>query len=93
MQEVGWSVNLDDNELYKQREERIQTAINLKTPDRVPVICTECDFAWSFANMSQREFMYDNEKMMRAYKKFYDEFQTDAAYFHPILFHPLFYAL
>ena len=93
MQEVGRIVISDGNELYKQREERIQAAINLKTPDHTPVICTECDFAWSFANISQREFMYDNDKMMMAYKKFYDEFQTDAAYFHPILFHPLFYAL
>jgi uroporphyrinogen-III decarboxylase len=81
------------NELYKQREERIQTTINLKTPDHVPVLCTECDFAWSFANISQYDFMFNNDKMMIAFKKFYDEFQTDAAYIHPILFHPLFYAL
>ncbi|MBA7633267.1 hypothetical protein ES703_40829 [subsurface metagenome] len=48
MQEVGFIMNLEPEELYKQRKERIETTINLKVPDRVPVIFSENEFAWGF---------------------------------------------
>ena len=70
--------------------ERIEATTNLKVPDRVPVIFSENEFAWSFANISQLEFMTENDKMMMAYEKLFKTFQQDAAYFGPSLFDPLF---
>lgn len=90
MQEVGFIMNLEPEELYKQRKERIEATTNLKVPDRVPVIFSENEFAWGFANITQLEFMTDNEKMMMAYEKLFKTFQQDAAYFEPYLFDPLF---
>ena len=90
MQEVGFNMNLEPEELYKQRKKRIDATTNLKVPDRVPVIFSENEFAWDFANISQLEFMTDNEKMMMAYEKLFKTFQQDAAYFAPSLFDPLF---
>jgi len=83
-------MNSNTEELYKEREERIKAAVGLKTPDRVPVICTEMDFSWKYNNISQLEFMTDNDKMMRAYERFYKDFQPDAAYSEPALFDSLF---
>ena len=90
MQEVGFNMNMEPEELYKQRKERIEATTNLKVPDRVPVIFSENEFAWGFANISQLEFMTDNDKMMMTYEKLFKTFQQDAAYFGPSLFDPLF---
>ncbi|MFX1340882.1 MAG: hypothetical protein ACFFDK_19890, partial [Promethearchaeota archaeon] len=90
MQEVGFIINMEPEELYKQRKERIETTTNLKIPDRVPVIFSENEFAWSFASITQMEFMTDNKKMMMAYEKLFKTFQQDAAFFEPTLFDPLF---
>ncbi len=83
-------MNIEPEELYKERKERIEATTNLKVPDRVPVIFSENEFAWGFANITQLEFMTENEKMMMAYEKLYKTFQLDAAYFQPSLFDPLF---
>lgn len=83
-------MNFEPEELYKQRKERIVATTNLKVPDRVPVIFSENEFAWNFANITQLEFMTDNNKMMMAYEKLFKTFQQDAAFFSPILFDPLF---
>ena len=64
-------------ELYKEREERIQTAVNLGIPDRVPVICSEYQYAGAYAGVSSKDFMTDNEKMMMALEKFHLDFQPD----------------
>jgi len=90
MQKVGINMNIEPEELYRRRKERIEATTNLKVPDRVPVIFSENEFAWGFANISQLEFMTDNEKMMMAYEKLFKTFQQDAAYFEPTLFDPLF---
>lgn len=76
-------------ELYNERKKRLETTVNLKVPDKVPVVIAEADFAWKYAKLSQREFFTDNDKMMMAYKKFFSDFQPDMAYFHPVLFDPL----
>ncbi|MGQ9721928.1 MAG: uroporphyrinogen decarboxylase family protein [Candidatus Jordarchaeum sp.] len=67
----------EEEELYKEREERIQTAVNLGVPDRVPVICSEYQYAGAYAGVSSKDFMTDNEKMMMALEKFHLEFQLD----------------
>lgn len=73
------------DELYKEREERVQTAINLKIPDRVPVICFEDGYAWAYAGISSQDFMTDNKKMMMALEKFHSDFQPDMQAFPPVL--------
>jgi len=75
--------------LYKEREERVQDAINLKIPDRVPVICFEQEYAWAYAGISAMEFITDNEKMMMALEKFHLDFQPDMQTFPPALTGPL----
>jgi len=87
---VGEWIITDPEELYKERVERIETAVELKTPDRVPVICTEMDFSWKYVNISQLEYMTNNDKMMMVLEMFYKDFQTDAAYSEPAVFDPLF---
>ena len=82
-------MNKNVEELYKEREKRIQAAINLEVPDKVPVICSEDAFSWSYAGISMREFMLDNEKMMMAREMFYRDFQPDTAYVPPAPMDPM----
>ena len=72
-------------EIYKEREERVQAAINLKIPDRVPVICFEDGYSWAYAGINSKDFMTDNEKMMTALEKFHLDFQPDMQAFPPTL--------
>lgn len=76
-------MNAAMEELFKEREARVQAAINLKEPDRVPIICSEDSFAWWHAGMSMRDFMFDNEKYMMALEKFHQDFDTDMQFFPP----------
>ena len=75
--------------LYEEREERVQAAIDLRLPDRVPVICADDAFSWAYAGISMKDFMTDNEKMMTAREMFHRDFETDMAYVPPAPMDPL----
>jgi len=76
-------------DLYQERERRIQAVINLEVPDRVPVVCAAGEFAWANAGITMFEYMTDNEKMMMALEKFHQDFQLDAEYLPPALQDPM----
>ena len=56
----------DAAELYKQREKRINDAIALREPDRVPVMLIFGFFPAKLAGITNEEAMYDYDKTMRA---------------------------
>lgn len=69
------------NELYKEREQRIKDATNLKIPDRVPVISKGKD--WYFTTLpdvSKKDMMTNNEKFLKAQIKYYQDYSPDAVW-------------
>jgi uroporphyrinogen-III decarboxylase len=65
-------------ELYQQREKRINEAIKLGVPDRVPLVLNFGYFAAKHGGISYQEAMYDAEKMRLAWTKTITDFQPDA---------------
>ena len=64
--------------LLQEREARINDAIALKEPDRVPVMCIFGFFPARFAGISFQDAMYDYDKAMQAWVKATVEFEPDA---------------
>jgi hypothetical protein len=62
---------------YKERILRIKDAIELRKPDRVPVIIMPSFFPFYNAGMTAQEAMYDYEKLGAAFKKFIHDFEPD----------------
>ena len=64
-------------ELYKKRTRRIQDAIELKQPDRVPFAPYATFFPAVYAGISFEEAMHDYDKLAAAIRKFMIDFQPD----------------
>src|SRR5512138_1431972 len=64
-------------QLFHEREKRINDAVALKEPDRVPVMNIFGFFPARFAGISFRDAMYDYDKTMRAWVDTMLEFQPD----------------
>ena len=62
---------------YQERLTRFIKVFKLEKPDRVPCILPAGTFPLHYAGMTLKEAMYDNEKLCRAYKKFFDDFESD----------------
>jgi uroporphyrinogen-III decarboxylase len=72
-----------NEQLYKERQQRVQDAIALKVPDRVPVWFQDASFfPAKYAGISFREAIYDSDKAFAAYKKTFLDFEPDI-YFNP----------
>jgi hypothetical protein len=65
-------------ELFKQREKRIQDATQLKTPDRVPIMPFDNGWCLKYAGVSWKEALYEPEKGLEACKKAVIELNWDA---------------
>ncbi len=63
---------------YEERILRIRAAIELRKPDRVPVIIMPSFFPVYHAGLTPQEVMYDYGKLGEAFKKFALEFAPDA---------------
>ena len=63
---------------YEERILRIKAAIELKKPDRVPVIIMPSFFPFYNAGVSPQEAMYDYDKLGTAFKKFIHDFEPDS---------------
>jgi len=59
---------------YKARVTRLLKAIDLEVPDRVPVTLPVGSFPLHYAGMTLKDGMYDNEAAVRAYRKFFEDF-------------------
>ncbi len=64
-------------ELYKEREKRINEAIQLKVPDRVPILMNFGFFAARYAGITCEEAFYNPEKWLMANKKAILDFEPD----------------
>jgi hypothetical protein len=70
-------------ELYREREKRIDDAIQLKVPDRVPIWFGDMGFfPAKYSGITFEEAMYDDEKLFTAYKKAIIDLEPDI-YFNP----------
>ena len=70
-------------ELYSEREKRVQDAIALRIPDRVPIWFQDASFfPAKYAGITFKEAMYDSDKVFAAYKKTFLDFEPDF-YFNP----------
>jgi hypothetical protein len=86
------TMNKAPEELYQEREKRVNDAIALKVPDRVPVILTTGFYDPVYAGITQEEFMMDPEKHLDATWKVNIDFAPDLAN-GPLLVGPMFEAL
>ena len=66
-------------ELYAEREARLDDASRLKKPDRVPLLGGFGYFSASYGGLSHYEFLYDYEKACEAVIKTAVDFQYDTA--------------
>jgi hypothetical protein len=64
-------------ELYKERERRVNDAIALRVPDRVPILVLFGFFPAKYAGMTVEEAMYDPDMLFDAQWKSLLEFQPD----------------
>lgn len=67
----------DAEKLYKEREKRVNDAIQLKKPDRVPIVVLFSFFPARYAGFTLEEVMYDPEKLGEAQLKTLLEFKPD----------------
>ena len=65
-------------ELYRERSERIQKAIELKEPDRVPFAPFVTYFPARYGGVSYEDAMHDYDKLAETVKRFVLDFQPDA---------------
>ena len=72
---------------YRERVTRFIRSIRLEEPDRVPLILPAGTFPLYYAGITLKEAMYDNEKLCRAFRDFFYEFEADT-FASPIMVHP-----
>jgi hypothetical protein len=77
------NVGKTGEELYRERQKRVQDAIQLKVPDRVPIWFQDASFfPAKYVGMTFQKTMYDSEKCFAAYRKTFIDFEPDF-YFNP----------
>jgi len=70
-------------ELYREREKRVNDAIQLKVPDRIPFFPFTHFFAVKYTGMTFEEAFYDPDKFLAANKKMNMDLEPDL-YFPPV---------
>jgi hypothetical protein len=73
-----------NKDLYQQKLNRIDDAVHLEKPDRVPIILEFGYFVARYAGITYQDLMYDPLKCAAAYRKTVADFAPDA--FHCIPF-------
>ncbi|HZK00241.1 MAG TPA: hypothetical protein VFC79_09545, partial [Tissierellaceae bacterium] len=64
--------------LAKERFDRIMAAYNLEEPDRVPLEGFGGDVIPAYSGITQKEFLYDYDKAVKATLKYLKDFQFDS---------------
>jgi hypothetical protein len=72
-------------ELRREREQRVTDAIQLKIPDRVPIICPISYFPAKYVGIPCSAAYYDFDAWYDAYKKTLQDFQPDMIYPQPFM--------
>ncbi|MBN2060459.1 MAG: hypothetical protein JW882_08580 [Deltaproteobacteria bacterium] len=63
--------------LYKERVNRLIDAIKLREPDRVPLAANPGHTPARYSGYTVRDVMYDINKVVKAWKKYIDDFELD----------------
>ena len=63
--------------LYNEREKRVTDAIELRTPDRVPIIVRFHFFPAKYTGVTAEELMYNSKKTEESYWKVIRDFEPD----------------
>jgi hypothetical protein len=63
--------------LFAAREKRVTDAIQLRVPDRIPIIVRYGFFPARYAGITMQEFMYDPDKLWDAQWKTITDFPSD----------------
>ena len=63
--------------LYKEREKRVTDVIELRMPDRVPIIPRFNFFPAVYMGMTAEDLMYDPDKIGESYLKILQDFEPD----------------
>jgi uroporphyrinogen-III decarboxylase len=80
--------NADAERRYTAKAKRIIDTIQLKIPDRIPVVpCATQKFAFEYAGATYQDAMYDFDKIYDAYIKQYTDIDFDA-YVGPDFIYP-----
>ncbi len=79
--------NAECEKLYKQRVMRLEAAIRLTEPDRVPVMLPTANFPIYFSGSTLQKAMYDYDEIRRTWLNFLKEFDSDT-YGSPFLVLP-----
>jgi len=70
-------------DLYHIRKKRVEDAIALRVPDRVPIWFQDASFfPAKYTGITFKEAMYDSDKVFAAYKKTFLDYEPDF-YFNP----------
>jgi hypothetical protein len=64
-------------ELYREREKRVEDAIRLEVPDRVPFLPVFSFFPAAYSGITFQEAMYDYEKLAEVTKRVVIDFEPD----------------
>lgn len=64
-------------DLYQERAKRVEDAVHLKTPDRVPFLPLFNFFPAKYAGVSFEQVMYDYDRLGEVYHKAIIDFQPD----------------
>jgi hypothetical protein len=64
-------------ELYQERLKRVEDAIHLKVPDRIPVYAVFNFFPAKYAGITCEEAFYDHDKWIMANRKAILDFEPD----------------
>ncbi|MBI4333851.1 MAG: hypothetical protein HY673_21525 [Chloroflexi bacterium] len=64
-------------EIYRQRLKRMEDAVALRVPDRVPFLPSVTFFPTNYCGLTAREAMYDYDRAGAAWKKYTLDFQPD----------------
>jgi hypothetical protein len=64
---------------YRQRENRFHDAVALRKPDRVPIVLFAEFFLTKYQGLTNRETLYDYERMAQAWQASMIEFDWDMA--------------
>lgn len=64
-------------DLYKERAKRVDDVINLRLPDRIPIIPSAQFFPFKYTGITVEEGMYDYNKAYEAWEKWLVDFEID----------------
>ncbi len=68
-------VSPEANEAYRERVQRLQDALLMKEPDRVPVSAMGGNYALYYGGTTLHKAMYDPHELCRAWMKFFHDFK------------------